>query len=62
VAVAVFTSYIPIIAYAVAPKAVGGALAWTKDWLARYNRPILLVLFAGIGGFYTYKGIAGLLQ
>ncbi len=61
VAVAVFTSYIPIVAYAVAPRAVGGALAWTKDWLAKYNRPILLVLFAAIGGFYTYKGVAGLL-
>ena len=61
VAVAVFTSYIPIVAYAVAPRAVGGALAASKDWLARYNRPILLVLFAAIGGFYTVKGVAGLL-
>ena len=61
VAVAVSTSYIPIVAYAVAPAAVGGVLTRVKDWLARYNRPILMVVFAAIGLLYTIKGLAGLL-
>jgi len=61
VAVAVCTSFIPIVAHAAAPAAVGGVLARIKDWLARYNRPILAVVFAAIGLLYTVKGLAGLL-
>jgi hypothetical protein len=33
-----------------------------KAWLARYNRPVLLVLFAAIGAVYTTKGVLALVH
>jgi membrane protein implicated in regulation of membrane protease activity len=33
-----------------------------KAWLARYNRPVLLVLFAAIGAVYTTKGLIALVH
>jgi hypothetical protein len=61
VAVAVSTSVAPVVAYGVAPGPVGAFLDRAKAWLARYHRPILVVTFAAIGVFYTFKGVAGLL-
>lgn len=62
VAVAVSTSAAPVVAYIVAPGPVGAFLERTKARLARYHRPILMVTFAAIGAFYTFKGVAGLLR
>lgn len=33
-----------------------------KTWLARYDRPVLLVLFATIGAVYTAKGVVALVH
>ncbi len=33
-----------------------------KAWLARYDRPVLLVLFAAIGAVYTTKGLLALVH
>ena len=33
-----------------------------KLWLARYNRPVLLLLFAVIGAVYTTKGVLALVH
>jgi len=62
VAVAVSTSVAPVVAYIVAPGAVGAFLKRLKRWLARHNRPILMAVFAAIGVLYTLKGAAGLLH
>jgi hypothetical protein len=62
VAVAVSTSVVPVVAYAAAPGPVGTFLERAKAGLARYHRPILMVAFAAIGAFYTFKGVAGLLR
>jgi hypothetical protein len=62
VAVAVSTSVAPVVAYIAAPGPVGAFLSRLKGWLARYNRPILMVVFAAIGLFYTLKGTVGLLH
>ncbi len=62
VAVAVSTSVLPVVAYFVAPGRVGGLLARAKEWLARYDRPILMVVFLVIGVLYAVKGAAGLLH
>jgi Sap, sulfolipid-1-addressing protein len=61
-AVAVSTAVVPLVAYVAAPNHVGGILAAVKAWLGRHERVILLVLFGLIGGLYTYKGAAALLQ
>ncbi len=45
VAVAVSTSVVPVVAYFVAPGRVGGLLARAKEWLARDDRPILMLSF-----------------
>jgi hypothetical protein len=62
VAVAVSTSVVPVVAYSAAPGPVGAFLERAKAGLARYHRPILMVTFAAIGAFYTFKGVAGLLR
>jgi hypothetical protein len=62
VAVAVSTSAVPVVAYVAAPGPVGTVLERAKEWLTRYNRPILMAVFAAIGVLYTVKGAAGLLQ
>jgi len=62
VAVAVSTSVVPVVAYIAAPGPVGAFLSRLKGWLARYNRPILMVVFAAIGVLYTAKGVAGLVH
>ena len=33
-----------------------------RAWLARYNRPVLLILFAAIGAVYTTKGLLALVR
>ena len=33
-----------------------------KAWLAHYDRPVLMVLFAAIGAVYTTKGLLALLH
>jgi hypothetical protein len=33
-----------------------------KAWLARYNRPVLLVLFAVVGVVYSTKGLLELIH
>jgi hypothetical protein len=53
---------VPVVAYAAAPGPVGAFLERAKALLARYHRPILMVTFAAIGAFYTFKGVAGLLR
>jgi hypothetical protein len=62
VAVAVSTSAVPVVAYVAAPGPVGTVLERAKGWLTRYNRPILMAVFAAIGVLYTVKGATGLLR
>ena len=33
-----------------------------RAWLAHYDRPVLLVLFAAIGAVYTAKGVVALVH
>ena len=62
VALAIAVNPVPIIAYMFAPGRVGVVLARAKVWLARYDRPILRVVFLAIGVLYTAKGLAGLVD
>ena len=62
VAVAVSTSVVPVLGYMAAPGPVGASLERAKAWLARHHRPILMVTFAAIGVYYTFRGVAGLLR
>jgi hypothetical protein len=56
---------LPVVIVAVALVArdrVAVDVARAKAWTARYNRPVLLVLFAVIGAVYTTKGLLALLH
>ena len=56
---------LPVLIVAVALVArdrVAVSVDRAKAWLARYNRPVLLVLFAAIGVVYTTKGLLALLH
>jgi hypothetical protein len=46
----------------VARERVAVDVVRAKAWLARYNRPVLLILFAIIGAVYTTKGLLALLH
>lgn len=51
----------PIALSAVAPQAAGSTLRRASDWLARYNRPITIVVTLIFGTYFTWSAIAGLL-
>lgn len=56
---------LPVLIVAVALVArdrVSVDVARAKAWLAGYDRPVLLVLFAVIGAVYTTKGFLSLLH
>jgi hypothetical protein len=56
---------LPVLIVAVALVArhrVAVSVDRAKAWLARYNRPVLMVLFAVIGAVYTTKGFLSLLH
>jgi hypothetical protein len=44
----------------IARERVAVSVARAQAWLARYDRPVLLVLFGVIGGVYTTKGLLAL--
>ena len=46
----------------VARDRIAVSVARAQTWLARYDRPVLLVLFALIGSVYTTKGLVALLH
>jgi Sap, sulfolipid-1-addressing protein len=60
-AIAVSTSVVPVTAYLAAPGRVGTVLGAARDWLGRYERPIMIVLLGIIGVAFTYLGGAALL-
>jgi len=51
---------IAVIAYAVAPRSAGGALARASEWLERNDRQIVVAFSLIFGLFFLFKGIAGL--
>jgi hypothetical protein len=52
---------IALIAYAVAPRSAGGALAKVNVWLERNNRPIMIGISLIFGLFFLFKGVTGLI-
>lgn len=51
---------IPILTYRFAPERTSDALARTNAWLSRHGKMIGVVATAGIGVYFTVKGIVGL--
>ncbi|NJM07730.1 hypothetical protein HC891_18375 [Candidatus Gracilibacteria bacterium] len=53
---------LPIVGYALAPKASAAILQRALDWLTRYNRPISITVALFFGVYFTWDGIQGLLS
>jgi hypothetical protein len=51
---------VPIITYLMAPQRTAAALAEANGWLARHGHAIVVLLSAGVGGYFIVKGIVGL--
>ena len=61
----VFASALPVAMVAAvlgAHKHSAADVDRAKAWLARYNRPVLLVLFAVVGAVYSTKGLLALIH
>jgi len=53
---------LPILIRLIVPKQSKGLLDTTSAWLARYNRPIVIVISLVFGLLFLYQGASGLLQ
>jgi hypothetical protein len=53
---------LPILIRLIVPKQSKGLLDATSAWLARYNRPIVIVISLVFGLLFLYQGASGLLQ
>lgn len=60
VAIILLMTEIPIMTYRFAPERTGDALKRTNSWLARHGKIIGVAASAGVGVYFTVKGIVGL--
>ncbi len=62
IAVAVSTVATPLVLYLVRPVWAREQLGRLQDWLTRYDRVILMIVFGVMGVLFTAQGAAGLLH